>query len=139
MARTRSAGRNWVEYTEISNLQAVQLLLGHRELESTVCCLGIEVDDALSISEQVDVKCAKRYGFTGRPDIRNDQDCSLTQADAASNRSPARPYVSDLNQCCEKLNVGVSYGIFGFPYLSASPLIANQRMVMRYTGLSLEG
>jgi integrase len=37
------------------NLRAVQLLLGHRRVESTVRYLGIEVDDALSISEQVDV------------------------------------------------------------------------------------
>jgi len=33
----------------------VQLLLGHMKLESTVRYLGIEVDDALSISEQVDL------------------------------------------------------------------------------------
>jgi hypothetical protein len=34
---------------------AVQLLLGHRKIESTVRYLGIEVDDALAIAEQVDV------------------------------------------------------------------------------------
>jgi hypothetical protein len=33
----------------------VQLLLGHTKIESTVRYLGIEVDDALAISEQVDV------------------------------------------------------------------------------------
>jgi hypothetical protein len=33
----------------------VQLLLGHTEIESTVIYLGIEVDDALAIAEQVDV------------------------------------------------------------------------------------
>ena len=37
------------------NLRAVQLLLGHNKLESTVRYLGIEVDDALSISEQVEL------------------------------------------------------------------------------------
>jgi integrase len=37
------------------NLRAVQLLLGHTKIESTVRYLGIEVDDALSIAEQVDV------------------------------------------------------------------------------------
>ena len=36
-------------------LRAVQLLLGHTKLESTVRYLGIEVDDALSISEQVEL------------------------------------------------------------------------------------
>ena len=37
------------------NLRAVQLLLGHTKIESTVRYLGIEVDDALSIAEQVDL------------------------------------------------------------------------------------
>jgi integrase len=36
-------------------IRAVQLLLGHRKLESTVRYLGVEVDDALAIAEQVDV------------------------------------------------------------------------------------
>jgi hypothetical protein len=35
--------------------RAVQLLLGHTKLESTVRYLGIQVDDALSISEQVEL------------------------------------------------------------------------------------
>ena len=34
---------------------AVQLLLGHSKLESTVRYLGIEVDDALEISEQTEI------------------------------------------------------------------------------------
>jgi len=37
------------------NLRAVQLLLGHTKIESTVRYLGIEVDDALAIAEQVEV------------------------------------------------------------------------------------
>jgi hypothetical protein len=37
------------------NLRAVQLLLGHTKLESTARYVGIEVDDALSISEQVEL------------------------------------------------------------------------------------
>jgi len=37
------------------NLRAVQLLLGHTKVESTVRYLGIEVDDALEIAEKVDV------------------------------------------------------------------------------------
>ena len=42
-------------YRRIGNLRAVQLLLGHTKIESTVRYLGIEVDDALAIAEQVDV------------------------------------------------------------------------------------
>ena len=42
-------------YRRTSNLRAVQLLLGHSKLESTVRYLGIEVDDALAIAEQVEV------------------------------------------------------------------------------------
>ena len=42
-------------YRQTKNLQAVQLLLGHTKLESTVRYLGIEVDDALEIAEQTEV------------------------------------------------------------------------------------
>ncbi len=42
-------------YRQTGNLRAVQLLLGHTKIESTVRYLGIEVDDALSIAEQVDL------------------------------------------------------------------------------------
>jgi len=48
MRRTKAAQI----YKKTGNLRAVQLLLGHTKLESTV---GIEVDDALSISEQVEL------------------------------------------------------------------------------------
>ena len=42
-------------YRRTVNLRAVQLLLGHTKIECTVRYLGIEVDDALAIAEQVDV------------------------------------------------------------------------------------
>ena len=42
-------------YRRTKNLRAVQLLLGHSKLDSTVRYLGIEIDDALEMSEQVDV------------------------------------------------------------------------------------
>jgi integrase len=42
-------------YRRTGNLRAVQLLLGRTKIESTVRYLGIEVDDALAISEQVEV------------------------------------------------------------------------------------
>jgi site-specific recombinase XerC len=37
------------------NPRAVQLLLGHTKIESTVSYLGIEVDDALAVAGQIDV------------------------------------------------------------------------------------
>ena len=42
-------------YRQTKNLRAVQLLLGHTKLESTVRYLGIEVDDALELAEQTEV------------------------------------------------------------------------------------
>jgi hypothetical protein len=42
-------------YRRTGNLRAVQLLLGDSKIESTVRYLGIEVDDALAIAEQIDV------------------------------------------------------------------------------------
>ena len=42
-------------YQRTKNLRAVQLLLGHTKLESTVRYLGIEVDDALEMAEQTEV------------------------------------------------------------------------------------
>ena len=42
-------------YRRTKNLRAVQLLLGHSKLESTVRYRGIEVDDALEIAEQTEV------------------------------------------------------------------------------------
>jgi site-specific recombinase XerC len=51
MRRTKAAQI----YKKTGNLRAVQLLLGHSKLESTVRYLGIEADDALAISEQVEL------------------------------------------------------------------------------------
>jgi len=42
-------------YRKTKNLRAVQLLLGHTKIESTVRYLGIEVDDALEMAEQTEV------------------------------------------------------------------------------------
>ena len=42
-------------YRRTKNLRAVQLLLGHSKLDSTVRYLGIEIDDALEMSEKIDI------------------------------------------------------------------------------------
>jgi hypothetical protein len=51
LRRTKGA----LVYKETGNLRACQLPLGHRKLESTVTYLGIEVDDALELAEQLEI------------------------------------------------------------------------------------
>ena len=53
--RIRSGTKPTLIYRRTKNLRAVQLLLGHNKLESTVRYLGIEVDDALEIAEQTEL------------------------------------------------------------------------------------
>ena len=42
-------------YRRTKNIRAVQLLLGHTKIQSTVRYFGIEVDDALEMAEQTEV------------------------------------------------------------------------------------
>ncbi len=51
MRRTKAS----LIYQRTKNLRAVQLLLGHTKLESTVRYLGIDVDDALEMAEQTEI------------------------------------------------------------------------------------
>jgi site-specific recombinase XerC len=51
MRRTKAARI----YRKTGSLRAVQLLLGHTKLESTVRYLGIEMDDALNMAEQIEL------------------------------------------------------------------------------------
>lgn len=64
MRRTKAS----LIYRRMRNLRAVQLLLGHTKLESTVRYLGIEVDDALEIAEQTEVQrgAPRPDRFSGR-------------------------------------------------------------------------
>ena len=51
MRRTKAS----LIYRQTKNIRAVQLLLGHTKLESTVRYLGIDVDDALELSEHTEI------------------------------------------------------------------------------------
>jgi site-specific recombinase XerC len=51
MRRTKAA----LIYKKTGNLRAVQILLGHTKLESTVRYLGIEIDDVLRLAEQIEL------------------------------------------------------------------------------------
>jgi len=51
MRRTKAS----LIYKRTKNLRAVQILLGHSKIESTVRYLGIEVDDALEMAQQTEV------------------------------------------------------------------------------------
>jgi len=51
MRRTKAS----LIYKKTKNLRAVQILLGHTKLESTVRYLGVEVDDALELSKATDI------------------------------------------------------------------------------------
>lgn len=50
MRRTKAS----LIYRRTKNLRAVQLLLGHAKIESTVRYLGIDVDDALEMAEDTE-------------------------------------------------------------------------------------
>ena len=51
MRRTKVA----LIYKKTGNLRAVKLLLGHSKMDSTVRYLGVELNDALEISERIEI------------------------------------------------------------------------------------
>jgi integrase len=42
-------------YKATGNLRAVQILLGHTNIENTVRYLGVDIDDALTLSERTEI------------------------------------------------------------------------------------
>ena len=77
MPGVRRTGKNGVDahtmrrtkptliYHRTKNLRAVQLLLGHTRLESTLRYLGIKIDDALEMTEQTDAYRIPRRAAPG--------------------------------------------------------------------------
>lgn len=42
-------------YKASGNLRAVQIILGHSKIESTIRYLGVDIDDALTLSERIEI------------------------------------------------------------------------------------
>jgi integrase len=59
MRRTKVA----LIYKKTGNLRACQLLLGHSKLESTVRYLGVDIDDAISLSEDIEIRNSAGVGI----------------------------------------------------------------------------
>jgi site-specific recombinase XerC len=51
MRRTKAS----IIYRETKNFRAIQILLGHFKIDSTIRYLGVEVDDALDLAERIQV------------------------------------------------------------------------------------
>lgn len=51
LRRTKAA----IIYKQTGNLRAAQILLGHTKIESTVRYLGVDIDDALTLSERTEI------------------------------------------------------------------------------------
>ena len=51
MRRTKAS----IIYKATGNLRAVQILLGHTKIENTVRYLGVDVEDALTLAEGIEV------------------------------------------------------------------------------------
>ena len=51
LRRTKAA----LVYKRTGNLRAVQMLLGHTKIETTVRCLGVDTEDALTLSESAEL------------------------------------------------------------------------------------
>ncbi len=61
-------------YKKTGNLRAVQLLLGHTKMDSTVRYLGVELEDALTIAEAIETQC-QGVAFLGGPELPLNDEC----------------------------------------------------------------
>jgi len=82
LRRTKAA----LIYRKTGNLRAVQLLLGHTRVDSAVRYLGVELDDALSIAEKIDIS-----GFGGRQQSSANSDRTLITSDRSDRSVPILP------------------------------------------------
>ena len=55
VARTWPGPQGHIIYKATGNLRAVQILLGHTKIESTVRYLGVDVEDALTLAEGTEI------------------------------------------------------------------------------------
>jgi integrase len=67
MRRTKAS----LIYKATRNLRAVQILCGHTNIENTVRCLGVDIDDALTLSARTDIQSNAGLGPGWGPAIRS--------------------------------------------------------------------
>ena len=121
-------------YRRTGNLRAVQLLLGHTKIESTVRYLGIEVDDALSIAEQVDLWICPGGADTFRP-------CVSSAHHASRHYWAAKRNSRTSSKICRKAGSGARHMVryvsrkgSRLPVLSCSQASAPSQKLMIYYG-----
>lgn len=84
-------------FKKTGNLRAVQLLLGHTKMDSTVRFLGVDIEDALTLSERIDLQQAlSTCAFSAGPPKAANRFCRETllnnSADGRTSRSPGQTY-----------------------------------------------
>lgn len=65
-------------YKQNGNLRAVQILLGHTKIESTVRCLGVDIEDALALADGTDIRACRCRCAVGAGNVPNGWKTSIT-------------------------------------------------------------